>query len=358
MTLYMGAPSARPGGCEIYRGNLPMHFLKEEGHWDTAWEYFANVYGSFMKHGLGFLAELFKRYQIFIFPRMFIPAHQHDEVLAAILQYFDMIHSFGGLVVWETDDDYTNTHRQVIDGDIDSLLPFVDAVTVTTPQLRDLIGSLTDAPTYVLPNMLPPTWRQINNHERLSDKLVIGLSGSTTHYNDWLVLEPVVEHLLKDFGDQILFVCAGFLPDYLKDYDVTFIPGLPYDQYTELIKCFDIVLAPVDPQDQFNNYKSPIKALEGMGALRMVDGQRMGAAVIASDNSVYRLAIEQERNGLLVEHTSAAWYDAIAYLVTHRRERLQYQRNGYRWVWKNHDISKTWRLWQTAYRDAFMKKGN
>jgi glycosyltransferase involved in cell wall biosynthesis len=182
-------------------------------------------------------------------------------------------------------------------------------------------------------------------------KIIIGLTGSPTHSADWEVLRNVMPQLLEKNPD-VRLLLMGYIPEYFTELDnVIRLPFQSYDQYAQKIRNCDIILAPVDPNDGFNLGKSPIKAIEGQAARRKLsNGKFAGAAVIATDNPIYRLAIKNGETGLLVEQTSDAWNNAIQSLIdsAERRERIQVQ--GHKWVYKHHDMSKNWKLWDQAYR--------
>ncbi len=109
---------------------------------------------------------------------------------------------------------------------------------------------------------------------------------------------------------------GGFHPPYFAGLQgIEYIPPVDYTTYSQIIRGCDIVLAPLDPTDEFNNHKSPIKAVEGMGASRYLDGREAGAAVIATKGTVYSPAIQDGKTGLLIEQTEETWYNAIELLI-------------------------------------------
>jgi glycosyltransferase involved in cell wall biosynthesis len=190
------------------------------------------------------------------------------------------------------------------------------------------------------------------------DGVTIGLSGSTTHYHDWKVLKDVLPQILSnDYGFPVRLMLTGFHPDYFRELpDTDYIDALPYQQYVEMVRASDIVLAPVDPEDAFNYSKSPLKALEGMGATRYISTDvPAGAAVIATDTVTYNTAIKAGKTGLLVKHTPEMWYNAIDSLLRNELLRTQLQLSAHAWVWKHNDISKRWLDWQSAYRQILSK---
>lgn len=343
ITLHMGQAPENPSGCEIYRGHMPMHFLKING-WVAHWHYFENLWAEAQIDRS--VWERLLQYDVFVFPRMYV---NNEAALLGISDLLALLRQAGKAIVYEVDDDFTNMDRKVIDGDAIAIAKQADAITVTTPHLRKIMQKVTGRPAYVLPNSLDPgLWQGPRIEMKMPPSLRIGLTGSITHERDWKVLMRVVPQIKRDFPD-VQFVVGGFLPDYIDPDLVTFVPPMPYGHYAHVIKNMDIVLAPVN-NDLFNMGKSPIKVVEGMGAARVLDDNLAGAAVIASDHPVYQLAIQHGRTGLLVKHEPDAWYEAIAQTIEDAALRHRLQREGYSWAWTKHDMSKNWRMWAKAYR--------
>ena len=92
----------------------------------------------------------------------------------------------GSRMVYETDDDYTGTTRKQARG---SCLPFLDAVeavTVSTKYLGELIGQHTSRPVYVLPNAIARDWfAELATGVKRDDTVRVMLAGTKSHYGDW-----------------------------------------------------------------------------------------------------------------------------------------------------------------------------
>jgi len=346
----------RPGACELYRVNQPFYHLGKAKGWQVGWDTMYSVFGDWFiadKAGMGAAAihNIFNGLDLMVLPRTRV---MQEAIEPFIGPFFEIAHQYGVKMVYEVDDDFTNEHRAVIEGDMASVASACDAVTVTTPFLAETMARVTGKPTYVLPNMLDPKiWRDGDIQRNLSeDNVLIWLSGSKTHINDWKVLKDVFPALLYKHPHARLVIC-GFTPDYLANMEgVVYLEGVEYGIYAQLVRQSDIVLAPVDPNDQFNMGKSPIKATEGMGAVRKIQNQLCGAAVIATNNPVYRLAVKDGLDGMLVEYEPQAWFDAMDQLLTDAPFRKQLQQKAYHSVWKKGtwDISRQWVLWADAYR--------
>ena len=83
--------------------------------------------------------------------------------------------------------------------------------------------------------------------------------------------------------------------------------------------------------------------MEGWTAARKLTGRAIGGcAVIASDALPYRGIVVNRHNGLVVDHTVDAWYNAIKELITNRLLRQKLQVNGFKQS-RAYDIQLGWR---------------
>jgi len=338
--VFMGV-NHTPGACEIYRGNMPLYYLGQRPGWETQWGFFSEI-----------VPMTLETADIVVFPRLFIPK---GLPVVEVKKSFTKIKNLGIKIVYEVDDDYSNIHRVVVSGDAISPAKWADAITVTTPQLGEMMKKLTGRPYHVLPNCISPMdfkeGEPPDIGEKLKNKLVIALTGSPTHINDWRVMETVMPKILNKHKN-VHFILMGYHPDYLEGLPQTsLVPPVTYSKYVQILRTCDIILAPVDPEDGFNNGKSPIKAIEGMAARRKLpNGKNAGAAVIATKNDIYSLAIMNGKNGILAEHNPESWYNALDDMISDKQTRQRIQLSGYKWVYKHHDISKQWKLWAGAYK--------
>ena len=263
-------------------------------------------------------------------------------------EFVPRLRSTGATIVMETDDDYitlpSNGRTSL------PYLPYIDAITVSTNGLKRLYSQYTDADIYVLPNALDTNWfsHASLGSPREDSRITVGLVGTESHYDDWLIMVGVMSEVLSRY-DSIRFVCAGTHPDYL-DGIAEFIDGAPYPQYPGVLRQVDILCCPLTPEKEFNYSKSPVKALEGWAAARILDdGDVGGCAVLAARQSAYKGTVQHKHNGLLVPYDVQAWIDAVSLVVERKFQRLKFQREGFRDVRKFHDIEKTWKLWDKAY---------
>lgn len=358
-----------PGACEIYRVTTPMYYLGQAVKWSTDWMSFklwydyyqlsGNVIKEYTPQQQATMKELWLEkfidtYDLFVFARCSIGRKKSSYESASIL--LNKIHRAGKKVIYETDDDLSNEFRYTTNGDVVTFAQWCNAITATTPYLAERMQKKTGKPAYVLPNMLDPLiWKTEPSMYFNDDLIRIGLTGSTTHVHDWKVLETIIPRILDDYPN-VKLILGGYNPEYLKKHErVECVPPIPYlsknggASYVDMIKNCDIILCPVDPDDPFNEGKSEIKYVEGAGATRLVDGEKMGAACIATNNKIYQLGITNEKHGILVDHTPEAWDSAIRELITNDTYRRDMQMSGYKHIWKDYDLSKGWIQWANVY---------
>ncbi|PJF45108.1 MAG: hypothetical protein CUN55_00530 [Phototrophicales bacterium] len=349
-----------PGGCEIYRIQMPFYYMSLRGGLRCDWEYFGNIVKQFRQNGVSSLFNKILQYDIFVFPRMFIP-DGNEVVRESIAVFFETIRQLGKKIVYEVDDDFSNEYRHVVNGDSIEVASWCDAIIVSTPYLGERMSKLARRPVFVCPNCIDfNLWgdeETIPNPIK-EDTITIALTGSKTHYSDWIILKDVIPEILYKHSN-VTFILCGFEPDYFKGLEQTIVlPGMRYDAYSQIIRSSDIVLAPVNPDDGFNISKSPIKAVEGMAALRKVDGRNGGACVIATDNPVYRLAVKDQKTGLLVEHNEQSWMCAIEGVINDKEKRHRLQINAYKHAKRKFDIADKWQNWSRAYRKILEMQAN
>lgn len=292
-------------------------------------------------------ADMLLRYQIYVVSRLFAGREGREE-------FIDAIRESGGKVVFDTDDDLTDDHRDLgRGGDFKGILHDVDAVTVSTWSLRDQLAPYTNGHRpWVLPNHVDAAWfsKVSRAAKRIVPELTVGFIGTASHYDDWQYPVEALGRLARE-RDDITIVAAGYTPDYLKELpNLVELKPVPYAHYPGLMRQFDVVCCALDPDDEFNKCKSGIKALEAMSAARVLDNGKIGGAVaVATDMPVYRRVVNNKHNGLLVANDE--WYGALSRLIDDEQLRTKIAVRGHRWVKKNRNIATGYKLWGAAYRE-------
>lgn len=347
------------GACEIYRVTTPLYYLNKQPGWLADWVSFLQLYEVYeLNPTEQYFNDLIDSYDLFIWARTYI--RDSEDAFESAAYVVNKMRKHGKKIVYEVDDDLTNVYRYTTAGDMKHFASWMDAITVTTPYLANTMQQISKRPVFVLPNMLDPAiWKHESAVKLDREYIRIALTGSKTHVHDWKVLSGVLQNIAKDYPN-VRIMLGAYHPEYLRDIpNVELVPPLPYQYYVDLIKNSDIVLAPIDPTDKFNLGKSPIKAIEGMGAARMIEEGRLGgAAVIATNNEVYRLAITHEENGLLVDQTAESWDKAIRRLLNDAVLRKKLQINGFNFVWQKYNLASGWHMWAKTYRKIFELPSN
>ena len=263
-----------------------------------------------------------------------------------------LLRTAGKKLVFEVDDDFTNQWRTVVSADVhERIWQFVrdhaDAILCSTSYLAELMRRESGGkPTFVCPNSVSFAAWQVKKQP----KLTIGLTGSTTHYQDWRVLSDVLPRVLGRHPEVELLL-AGFLPDYWAQLpqqfpnQVQYHAPRGYQAYPALAGSVHIGLCPVEPNDRFNWSKSGIKAIELMAA---------GAAVVCTDLHIYREVLPPTLHECLVAHTPQAWETALEMLVTDAVTRQTWGETGRRHVRRNYAIDQTWQHWWRAFNAIAM----
>jgi glycosyltransferase involved in cell wall biosynthesis len=140
--------------------------------------------------------------------------------------------------------------------------------------------------------------------------------GTKTHNDDFGVIAPVMEHILRDFP-QAIFVIHGYLdlPSTFARFDnrVELHHFVPWIKLIDITATLDIVLAPLVVGNIFNESKS---------ALKYFESALVGIPVVASPTDDFQQAIKNGVNGFLA-FTEDEWYTTIARLVQDPELRLQ-----------------------------------
>lgn len=319
-------------GVTYYRTTGPLKFLRLQGY-PIDWMSYSAV-REVARQRMGNIGS----YDVFVFAR----AADADGKLTEMFKKFE---AAGKIVVWETDDDYTNEHRQVIDADAMSPMDAATAITVSTPYLRGRCQKHTDKPVYVLPNCIDFDFWDAVPKERSIPGVTVGVVGTPTHGKDWILASDAMHRIGEEYPD-VSFVVGGFKPDYLDDLpNLHFIAPVKYRSYPVMIHQIDIGLCPLDGSDPFNLSKSGIKALEYWAG---------GAAVIASDNPVYRRVVDADR-GFLAQ-SPEDWYTSIKAYLESPKLRNRHATKGRQWVKNHRDMEFKSHNWWNVYSDLYWNR--
>jgi len=259
----------------------------------------------------------------------------------------------GAKTIYETDDDLLGETRDFGFGPfVENTVQFVDALTVSTPELGVRMAQLGKR-VYVLPNHLNTEFYRKTSMEakRLDPRLTIGLAGTRTHWGDWIFVKEPLMRIAKEHPE-VRIVCGGYLPEYLKEIPgIQQLPEVSILNYPGMLAQMDIRLCPLDPDDEFNESKSCIAALEAMAAARKsAHGTVTGAVPICcKELPMYKRVIKHRKNGMLAARDE--WYEVISEVIEDEHLRRKMAKAGPAWVKANRDIRRGAQLWAAAYRE-------
>lgn len=277
-------------------------------------------------------------YDVYVFQRA-------GDIGGKLVDLIAKLQRAGKKVVWETDDDYTNEYRQVLDADAVSVAAAADAVTVSTPYLREQMAKhMGDGhpPIYLLQNTINLSFWDSVAWKRIVDGPTIGLVGTPTHGKDWELALPALKRILAERPDVTLIV-GGYLPEYLKDLpNVQFLSPIDYQYYPAMVRQIDIGLAPLVDEDKFNWSKSGIKAMEYWCS---------GAAVVSSDAEPYRRIANED--AMFLARDEQDWYKCITTLLDCPNLRRAMADTGREWVRQHRNMEHNAPFWWDAYLELF-----
>ena len=282
-------------------------------------------------------------YDLYVLQRMQVPPQGAGPLVSRLRK-------FGGKVIFDTDDDLTNEHRDLgYDGWMESVVSLCDAVTVSTPALGKVMEQY-GKPVYVLPNHIDTAmFAQVSQSaERVFDKLTIGTIGGRTHWGDYIQLKEPLLRIKAEHDAEI--VIGGYNPPYFREIEPSAFSTTSFEAFPGLLRQFDIRLCPLDTEDPFNASKSACSILEASAAVRPVGKKTGGAAVVCSNIKQFRRVAQHGHNALIVK--DGDWYTPIKRLIENRILRQKIQLNALKWVKKHRDISLAGPLWARAYMEV------
>lgn len=282
----------------------------------------------------------------------------------------------GKKVVYELDDDIwaippvnptQNVFKQnIVRKMIEGLMEEADLVTTTTEHLKKVFQKF-NKNVWVCENAI--NFKMFQEREWKRDKLRIGWSGSITHYDDLLLVLPVIKDLQEkyDFEFYLQGICSspllsqiyeygflkkqGWMPELnefftkgLRVYEILktmkhfqHVPFYPPELYPKILRelDLDIGLCPL-VDNQFNRSKSCIKFYEYCS---------VGTVTIASDVLPYN----QEVN-YLAKNNYRDWYKKLEKLIEDEELRNQLLNEQRKFVSQNRDIKIVGNRWEAAFK--------
>jgi GT2 family glycosyltransferase/glycosyltransferase involved in cell wall biosynthesis len=311
--------------CAWYRCNVPGTELHKRGHEVALVDRISE-------------SDLLQA-DIFVFLR-----HFSDP----FLQLMKAAKAAGKLVVYDIDDalwEVTSDNpahplygRPDVKRGIDACVRVADLVTTTTEPLAKLLKGRHPR-VRVLPNMLPAeAWPFGTPREQTDEHVIIGWAGGTSHLEDLSLLGGVIEELLDTYPNAWFVHCGiGNVPFRLHER-IRAIEGQPIEQYPDILRSFDIGLAPLR-DTKFNRCKSDLKALEY---------SMVGIPVVASDIDGYANFLKPGVTGFLAKDATQ-WHEALSKLIEDRELRAKLGAQAQQAACER-TIERNIGLWEEAYK--------
>ncbi len=237
---------------------------------------------------------------------------------------------------------------------VSTILSFADVITVSTLPLKQRMQEHfkqvygIDKTIIVVPNMNDIKDWNFKPVEKNKDKIVIGYSGSNSHYDDLKMMFPALARIMDKYPD-VYFESIGALGKENIELFACFSEEAKlrcdilastwtFNEYPEHLSKhkWDIGIAPLVDTD-FTRSKSPIKFFEySMYKIPTIASKVYPYYVPSFDKDV----ITHEVNGLLVNDEE--WFDALEKLILDKKEREFLGQNAYEYVkenWQYKEIS-------------------
>lgn len=279
-------------------------------------------------------------------------------------------HDQGAKVIFEADDAFLDTYGKerknlqvVVEGyknDTIETLRRVDALTVTSEELKKNYARFTKKPIYVLPNYVDFNWYNVKEKkvQRVSDEIRLGWFGSRGHFEDLKAILPVLKKLLEDYPNLRLVYCGygGFSSDKLgteSAWGEDVFREIPRDRREFYLATkeemwpdkhrlldLDIGIAPLI-DDYFNRCKTPIKWMEYA---------IMRTPAVCS-KILYDSVVKNGETGFLAANNEE-WEMHIRTLIEDSKLRQKMGKSAEHVVKKKYDLEKHWNKWLEVYKEV------
>lgn len=202
-------------------------------------------------------------------------------------------------------------------------------VTTTTETLAKRLRLYSDN-VVVLPNMVAESEYGFTHEEH--KRLVIGWSGSNSHYPDIRLLADVITQLLDRYPNVVCRL-AGAQYDWLPEHErLEHIDCVSLGDYPKLLQEVDIAMVPL-VDNRFNSSKSDLKVLEYAAS---------NVAVVASEVESYK------DTPALLARNSKDWLKKVGRLIEDKAHRDQVRAEQTEWA-RSRGIDRNIERWIAAY---------
>ncbi len=255
--------------------------------------------------------------------------------------------------IYSLDDDYFNLPVNAGQREINQILAIVtlllkhaDAVLVTTGELRERLLEY-NPNIHILNNQLDERLLVSRNPGYIprvfdQDRIVIGYMGTFTHDEDFLMVLPALEAIVRRYSGRIEVQVIGVVQQEetkkeLQSLPIHYVYPQPEEHEYPLFMLWftghvhwDIAISPLR-ETPFNNCKSDIKLL---------DYASIGAAGCFSRSPAYSSSVVHQQNGWIAENTPQAWEEALEVLITNVDLRSSIAQNAFQYLYHDRILAK------------------
>jgi len=230
------------------------------------------------------------------------------------------------------------------------LFKIIDGVSVTTehlknryieenPELKDKLVVLPNSIDFNLFRPFP---------KKRSDKIRIGWLASASHLNEIWLVKNIFIKLFEKYGDRILFVQLGDVPELRSPFDsskMEYHPFIDLDIYPLKLASLnlDIGICPL-VDDEFNRYKSQLKWSE-YASLKIPS--------VCSNMPPYD-CVEDGVTGYLAKDEDE-FVDKISRLIDSEEHRHEVMENAYNKNHKDFNLETNASMWADFYEAVYNK---
>ena len=345
--LYFIADNA---GCGWYRARQPGKYINNK-HTDDMNIFVTN----YMRASEWVNDPKLKdsKYKLFVHQRQHHePNYKHMQIIKQELKVPQ---------VYEIDDDLFNVsiyssayvyyNNQSEKQKLDNLAKYmkeVDHITVTTEPLAQSL-SVYNKNITVIPNAIDlgqfnPYLKTDKDYDK--EDIVIGWTGSNTHYADLLEAEAAITQVVNKYPNVKLLIGGWDKCPLFKNIDPKkkiLAPWTTMEKYPEMLSQIDIGVCPLE-QTKFNESKSNLKYIE-LAA--------MGIPVVASKVHPYEHTITDGEDGFLIKSKGAnhiKWVKKLETLINDRDVRKSLGQKGRKLVEDKYNQEKVSDDWYNFYR--------
>jgi len=228
------------------------------------------------------------------------------------------------------------------------LLGVIDGLTTTNEYLRqkyiENMPQGSDEKTFILPNsidfeLFKPFTKQNNK------KLRIGWVASASHFNEIWMMKDLLDKLFNKYGDSVVFVELGDVPDLLKVYKdkMEFHPFIDLNIYPLKFASLnlDIGLCPL-VNDEFNSYKSQLKWSEYAS---------MKIPSVVSDTLPYE-CVEEGITGLKAK-TDDEFFEKLCMLIENAQLRKEIADRAFDKNYQDFNLATNAKKWIEVYQECY-----